>query len=338
MKANDNLELGNTSAKKIDVSYHYPLYIASYINGLCPPIKLSEYRVKTKIYYKCYSLLLIIIIASYSSYCQYGKILYCYQYILPTAKTNDVLVHIILTYSSCLAILKINFLEHNSVKLLFEKLKTIDTYFSTIMDLKEKKKVYNFRFVIFHFIIALLCIADYLIWTNAMIYELRNLWIYSSFFFYMIYANLIVVLQLVEYASNLQTRFSIVNEKLLDTFMHCSGDFDQNMKMKVVKELSPSSLKLTCRKYLPVKDLRYIHDLLCDIVDQINNIYGVNICMFVLNIILISVLVLNAGFLFATATGLPLTFHPEHTKQIVLLSAFFLLFFGVSIDFISISV
>lgn len=331
VKVTVDLESGNALPKKIDVSYHYPLYITSYINGLCPPIKLSEYQVKSSLCYKCYSLFLVIVIVSISTYCQIGKLLYCYQYLLPTVKINDVLLQIMLTFSCCLAILKMNFLGLSSVKILFEKLKTIDTYFCTIMDLKERKKLYCIRFVIFHVVLVLLCITDYCVWINAMGHDLIDLWGYSSFLLYMIYANLIVVLQLVEYACNLRMRFSVVNEKLLDTFLHCSGDYDQNLKRKVVKELSQNNLMLTCAKYLPVKDLRYIHDLLCDIIDQINNIYGFNICLFVLNIVLTTVLVLNVGFLMFS--GIQAVFYPEFSTHVIMLSVFYSLFFAVSIAF-----
>lgn len=328
IESDNDSESGKTLYKRLYISYKYPLYFISLINGLSPPLKLRDYQVKPSFFYKCYSVLLVILIISISIYSGYGRVVYVYKYLLQTVRINDMLQQILLTFSCCFAILKIALHGNNSLKLFFSKLRTVDTYLSTVTDLHENKKLYYLRFLLFHLVLAILCISDYLVWSNAMGYDI---WFYYSFRLYMIYANLIVVLQLLEYTSNLQVRFSVVNEKLLDTFLHCSNDHDQNVKMKILKELSKKNLIVVCTKYLPVKELIYIHDLLCDVVELINNIYGFKIFLFVLSIIVTSVLVLNTVFLFAT--GLQVAFFPEYAIYIVLLNVCYALFFAVSIEF-----
>lgn len=172
----------------------------------------------------------------------------------------------------------------------------------------------------------LICAYDYFAWTNAMG---EGIYIYYSFRLYTYYLNIIVVLQINAFTSALETRFEILNERLLDTFYTWTNTSKDEINILCSDFKSLNSF---CPKQLTVNCIAKIHDVLCDIIDLINDFYGFNIVLLVSNIIVNCVMALNVTLIFGV--GIQRANVKESTTEvifdIVLLNLFWASLFLVS--------
>lgn len=318
-------EKGIKSPQRPDITYQYPLFILSIMTGLSSVIRLKDYHASTCIFHQIYSLCLVVFIAAASIYSGRGRVKYVYKYMLQTIRINDLIQQFLLSFSICFAIINVVLRGGNFLQGYFDKLRKIDSFLSTTMNLRSKRMFYYIRFFLFHFMFIILAVSDYFVWTAAMEYDL---WKHYSFRLYLFYTCLLIVLQLLEYACTLHTRFVILNERLLDTFMNWSKDFDQQAKKEMMNELFPNAMTLVANKYLTVKVLTQIHEKMCDILDAVNDNFGFNIFMLIANIIVNTVLALNTILLFAT--GMLITFNPHYSEYVVALNVGWAFFFAVS--------
>lgn len=326
IQADEEVKLNKNIPQKPEIGYHYPLYLISVITGLCVLVDAKRYKAKNSFLHKLYSICLVTIIIYGALYSGRGRVLYIYKYLLQTVRINDIIQQILLTISTVYAILNILFRGVKIINVYFEKLQKIDKQLLTTMNLKKKKILSHVRLVTYHIIIISVSIGDFFAWSYSMGYEA---WIYYGFRLYMFYLNLLIVLQLTTFTCALHTRFAIVNERLLDSFMHWSNELDCRKKREIMNELCPEVLTISFVKYLPVACITSIHDMLCDLLDVVNDIFGFDIFFLVANIIINCVLSLNAILIFGT--GLQVATNQDGDWAILVLNAAWALFCIVSI-------
>lgn len=313
--------------EKLTVSYGFPLYITSLINGLSIGMNIKEYKVANSILHKVYSIVLCAAIIVLTVYSLHGRIIYGYKFYTQTAQLNDLVQQVSLTFANCYAVLNTAFRGPTLLKDIYKKSMNIDKQLGTAKNCRWIKMQHYLRFFVSHVIFLLICFGDYFVWFTAMD---CTAWKYFGFKLYTIYACMLVGLQIYEFASNLRDRFVIVNEKLVDSFLLWSDDYDPLEKKQLLEEIYPKELTAVCTKYFSVKDLTNLHDMLCDVMDLLNEIYGCVIFLLVSNFIVTGVVVLNVIFLYVT--GMQVAVHEEHAGRVVLLNATCAFFFAVSID------
>lgn len=319
---------GMIKTHRPDLNYQWPLHILSVILGISVPIDLRKYKVLNSLLFKIYSFCLIIVIIYATIWSGIGRYKYAYQFLLQTMKINDVIQQFLLGCSTIFAILNITVKGHSTMVKYFDKMRKIDMYLSTTMNLTSKKVLYFFRFISFHIIIIILSYYDYYGWSKTMAFEL---WIYYSFRLFMFYINMIIVLQIAAIACSIHTRFTIINERLLDTFLNWTTAYDSQMKIQLKKELCPNTLTVNFMKYLPIKKISNIHDILCDVIDIVNELYGFNIFLLVSNIIVNCVMSLNIILIFGT--GIQVAQNRDYEYIVLALNAAWAIYFMVSLKF-----
>lgn len=282
---------------KPDLTFQYPLYFISVLTGLSPPFDLQRYRTKKSYLHKIYSILLVVGIIYVSLISGIGRYNYAYKFLLQTVRINDMIQEILLTISSVYPILNVTLRGRSKLDAYFEKLRNIDTFLSTAINLRRIKLLYYIRFFVYHAIIISLTISDYLAWSYAMGYDL---WLLYSFRLFLFYLNMIIVLQITSFACSVQLRFGIVNERLLDTFIQWFNEYEQRTRRRIKIELCPRSYTITVFKDLSIRSLISIHDSLCDVVEILNDLYGFNFFLLVSNIIVNCVMSLNIMMIFGT--------------------------------------
>lgn len=326
---NQNGEQNNKRTPQTQaLAIHYPVYYISLITGLVGPITTKKYQTKKGIIHKIYSLILVLVIIVCASYSARGRFIYVYKHFLQTVRINDIIQQVLLTISTCFAILNMIFYGNKKLYEYFQKLQKVDAALLTTMDLKRKKMASYVRFVVFHVVMIGISIYDYFAWSNTMGFEL---WLYYAFRLYLFYLNLLIVLQLITFTCALHTRFSIVNERLLDTFLQWSNEIDCQTKREILNELMPKSYTIDFEKYLSVRCICLLHDMLCDLLDIVNDLFGLNIFFLMSNVIINCVLCLNAILIFGT--GMQEVYNKEADGAVLVLNAFWALFFLVSIYF-----
>lgn len=277
-----------------DILYHFPLYIISLITALATPICLKKYRPKPSFWYKCYCVLSIIAIIIITIYSAIGRQRTAYKFLIQTVKITDVIQQSLLLISNVYAIFNVLCWGSSKYNLYFEKLKHIDEHLCTTANIRKKKICYFFRLTLIHIAMIFVCIYDYFAWTHAMGDDIYQ---HYSFRLYTYYLNVVIVLQIMAFSSSIQTRFEILNERLLDSFYNWSEDSKEEV-MLLCDDFK--NLNSFCPKYLTLKCITKMHDILCDIVDLLNKVYGFNIVLLVANIIVNCVMALNVTLIFGT--------------------------------------
>lgn len=314
------------SAKKPQrpsITYHFPLYIVSVTTGLACPTELKRYVAKNSVYHRVYSVFLVVVIVGLSLYSAYGRYVAAYKYLLQTVRINDIMQQALLLISTVYAILNVTFCGSQKLNEYFNKLKCIDNHLCTTIDLKRRKILYYIRFFLVHVTMLVLCVCDYLAWSYAMGY---GIWKYYSFRLFTYYLNIIVVMQITSFACTLKTRFQILNECLINTFKSISNqpkDAINELRSKIIRPVLPPCMNL--------RGVITIHDLLCDIVDLLNDFYGFNIVLLVANIIVNIVMALNVVLIFGT--GIQALSEKDSAEVIVALNVGWAALFLVSYIF-----
>lgn len=322
-------EKNNKKPQRLDLSYHQPLYLLSTLIGLCPPTCLSDYYVKDSLLHRIYSLGLALFIFIISSYSLYGRIKYTYSFFLQTIKVTDTIKQILLTSTVCYAILNSAVRGHRIYGEYCEKLIKMDMYLKTKRNLKNDKIHYRLTLIITTFIMILLFVGDYVAWKQSIgdyyIYYLLRLFESTIF--------VILSLQIIENFRAIYVRFCVLNEKLMESFMHWFNNFNVRVvsRNEMSSQVTLKTLTIDTGVYLPLKLLTELHDSLCDCVDLMNKFFGLCLFLMMSHLIVHTVAALNTMIVYAM--GLDLAVSKDYDWLLIIVNAVWTLYYWVCTSF-----
>lgn len=288
----------NLQQKFKSKSYELLLQAVLLITGLSAPINRKDSYFKNSIPHKIYCVFLVVAIASATVVTLYGRIKYAIKCIAFTVKLNEIIFQVLLSTTLCLTILNMTFRGPNLLNELVRKLKYIDNQLGTAKIFKVGTLHLFVRFIIFHIGFGFVCVG-------YMYLEIKLLkfpeWLYFPFRLYTAYLLMMLMFQLIAYIDDIYLRFSILNERLLETFEHWSiNDFYSHRVQKLINELYPKGFKTISSRYLSMKEVRILHCMISDAFEKTNNFFGIIMFMILLNIIVVVTLLFNKLFIYAT--------------------------------------
>lgn len=273
VKSNDKVNRSN-QADAIPLSKVRPLCNLSTIFGLLVPNVLNYTGLS--VWYIFYVLVMFIFKISIFIYQMTLQFKYTYPYTLSTILVIDFTLNFILHITTLTSIGGAVFKNRKDFVKFFRILREFDEYFSNRFGNYDVEVVRNFNLELFlvHFLLLAYYIYAYL--TNICKASYFTVIICTSNFI-CIYYLAIVVLQIYYFTRILQYRFKVVNSKLADIIK----DY---LAFKKYEKSIPSVTMLQTSTHL--LDVSKNHEKLCELVDIINKIYGIQITfIFALSIV-----------------------------------------------------
>lgn len=285
--------------KKPNINYAKPLYYISVITALACPINMNKYSARSGRGHKIYACLTIALILAVNVFSFRGRTGTSYTFLIQTVIITDMIQQAVLLISNLYSIGNVLFNGECYIQRYFDFMKQIDKMLVTTMNLRRKEIYFYCQLFFCHVVLLLICIYDCYTWTTTIgIY----VWQFYSFRLYSFYLSLVVVFQIYTFATALKVRFKMLNERLFDVSVDWLGNVEC-IEALAIRELFLSYKKSSQKARangISLHCLLKMHDLLCDVIELLNNAYGLNVVFLVCTIIINSVIAFNLTLIFSS--------------------------------------
>lgn len=316
----------NTRTSKPNIEYATPLYYISLVTGLCCPINMREYCAKSGKGHKIYSCIMIVFLIVANIFSLRGRMQSSYTFLLQTVTITDIMQLFILFISNVYCVTHVLICGQGYIQRYFDFLKQIDAKLVTTMNLQKRRIIFYTQLFCSHLVLLLLCIYDYWTWSSSLGIEV---WIYYAFRLYSYYLSLVIVIQICTFATAIQLRFKMLNERLFDVSLDWLGNVESTESLTIrdlflsYKKSSAEVKAIGISLHCCIK----MHDLLCDVIGLLNDCYGLTIVLLVCATIINSVIAFNLTLIFSTGAQ-PAS--DTNSLHLIMLNVFWAAFFMVS--------